>query len=358
MDKKILFVGGTWDLKGGKSSKIVDIFSKNIPNSTLYNGGNYNDLEKIIKSVADYDIVFWWADVDNKLPKIRNIKDINYKIMLVSSKRNDNNMYSDEQLLQKSLNMKANLTVEFSKNKDGFKMRVFDPLGNVWYEGYNIQDCSYYILERLDSIKDTTRLSTTKSQNSYNITNNEEFFKIVREYATRFAVTIFPDNTRRFLGNASFRCLKGFPSYRNNNYIYVSRRNVNKEFVDKSDFVMAYEDNDKIYYCGDNKPSVDTPVQVKLYRKLPNINYMIHSHCYIKNAPYTEHKLPCGALEEVLEIDKLIKEYYDGDYNRSFYVFNLLGHGCIMMSSDPKKLENIELIRREIMEYKTLKKTK
>ena len=56
------------------------------------------------------------------------------------------------------------------------------------------------------------------------------------------------------------------------------------------------------------------------------------------------------------EIEKLISRYYDGDYNRNFYVFNLLGYGSIMMSSNPRNLENIELVQREIMESKALKK--
>ena len=353
MDKRVLFVGGTWDLNGGKKSKLVDSFSEEIENVTIHNGGDYKDLERIIEMAKNYDIVFWWANVDNSLPKVRNVKEINYRVMLVSSKRNDNYKYSDEQLLQRSLGMKANLTVEFSKTDGNFKMRVFDPLGNIWYEGYDIKKCALNIFNRLESLVKYTRKSTIRS----NDVDNEEFLRIVRDYATKFAVTIFPDDVKRFLGNASFRCLKGFPSYRGNNCVYVSKRNVNKKYIDGNDFVMTYEDRGNIYYYGDNKPSVDTPVQVELYSKLPNINYMIHSHCYIKDAPYTENKVPCGALEEVEEIDELISKYYDGDYNRKFYVFNLLGHGSIMMSSNPRCLEYIELVKREVMEEdKTLKK--
>ena len=40
MKDKILFVGGTWDLDGGKPSKIVDKFAKELGNVDLYNGGN------------------------------------------------------------------------------------------------------------------------------------------------------------------------------------------------------------------------------------------------------------------------------------------------------------------------------
>lgn len=42
-------------------------------------------------------------------------------------------------------------------------------------------------------------------------------------------------------------------------------------------FVPTYLSEYKVYYCGENKPSVDTPIQLRLYEKLPNINYMIDS---------------------------------------------------------------------------------
>ena len=47
----------------------------------------------------NYDTVFWWANVANGLPKIRNAKEINYKMMLISSKINDNNKYTFQDLL-------------------------------------------------------------------------------------------------------------------------------------------------------------------------------------------------------------------------------------------------------------------
>ena len=146
---KILFVGGTWNLKGGKSSSIVNLFAKYLQNADVYNGGSYNDLNKILESCKDYDIVLWWANVPNDLPKIRNVKDINYKTMLVSSKNNADNKYSFQELLQKSLSMKSNLTIEFTKKDKLYNMRLFDPLGNVWYEGVNIKECAKALTERL-----------------------------------------------------------------------------------------------------------------------------------------------------------------------------------------------------------------
>ena len=372
MESKILFVGGSWDLNGGKKSKIVDEFAKHLPNATVYNGGDYNDLNKILESCTNYDTVVWWANVPNELPKIRNVKDINYKAMLVSSKRNVDNKYSFQDLLQRSFALKSNLTVEFSKNDNKYNMKLFDPLGNVWYEGLDIEECSKALLDRLAFIKSITRESTVsseenigalawffnmfkeemyKSDNNPEIPIKKEFLSIVRDYAYKFAEATFQTkDVKRFLGNASFRCPKGFPSFREGKYIFVSKRNVNKEFIGIDEFVPVYLKDGKIYYCGDNKPSVDTPIQIRMYNLLPNINYMIHSHCYIEDAPFTEKALPCGAVEEVDEISELLKDYYGNDFNRDFYLINLIGHGSIMMSNNPEQLKNINMVGRKLPE--------
>lgn len=369
---KILFVGGNWDLNGGKESKIVNEFTKYLPDVTVFNGGNYNNLNEILESCINYDVVIWWVNVPNELPKIRNVKDINYKTMLVSSKRNVDNKYSFQDLLQRSFALKSNLTIEFSKNNDLYSMKLFDPLGNVWYEGTNIKECSEELVDRLNFIKSITRESTVSSEESigalawffnmfkeemYKSENNptipikKVFLNLVKEYASKFTEATFETkDVKRFLGNASFRCPKGFPSFREGKYIFVSKRNVNKECIGIDEFVPVYLENGKIYYCGDNKPSVDTPIQVRLYELLPNINYMIHSHCYIEGAPFTRKPLPCGAIEEVEEILKLLEKEYDNDFNKDFYLINLIGHGSIMMSKNPEQLINIDVIGRKLPE--------
>lgn len=378
MENKILFVGGNWDLNGGKESKIVNEFAKYLPNVTVYNGGNYNDLNKILELSINYDNVIWWANVLNELPKIRNVKDINYKAMLVSSKRNIDNKYSFQDLLQRSFALKSNLTIEFSKKNDLYSMKLFDPLGNVWYEGTNIKECAKELIDRLNFIKSITRESTiSKEENNgvlawffnmfkeeiYKSDSNpimpvkEVFLNLVKEYASKFAEATFETkDVKRFLGNASFRCPKGFPSFRDGKYIFVSKRNVNKEFISIDEFVPVFLENGKIYYCGDSKPSVDTPIQVRLYELLPNINYMIHSHCYIDGAPFTQKSLPCGAIEEVKEVLKLLEKEYNNDLNKDFYLINLIGHGSIMMSKNPEQLMNINMVGRKLPENMYTKK--
>lgn len=372
MNNRILFVGGSWDLSGGRPSSVVEKFSKELGDITTFNGGNYSELENILNMVVNYDIVLWWANVENDLPKIRNIKEINYKTMLVSSKNNTDNKYSFQDLLQKAFASKSNLVMEFKKENNLYYMRLFDPLGNVRYQGTDIKKCASELIKRLTIIKSITRESTvTNEENNgalawfFNMFKQEmyhkdeevivpikeDFLRIVKDYAIKLAEATFETkDVKRFLGNASFRCPKGFPSFRDGKYIFVSRRNINKEYISIDDFVPVYQSENKIYYYGDNKPSVDTPIQVRLYKELPNINYMIHTHCYIKNAPFTEEVLPCGAIEEVSEILNAIRKNYDDDFSKEFYIINLKGHGSIMMSSNPDRFENIEMIGRHLPE--------
>lgn len=85
--------------KWGRSFKVIDEFRKYLDNADFYNEGNYNELNKILEMTINYDTVFWWANVANGLPKIRNVKEINYNMMLISSKINDNNKYTFQDLL-------------------------------------------------------------------------------------------------------------------------------------------------------------------------------------------------------------------------------------------------------------------
>ena len=311
MKNKILFVGGNWDLNGGKCSKIVSEFANYLPDVTVFNGGNYNDLNKILESCINYDIIIWWANVPNELPKIR---------------------------------------IEFTKANDLYIIKLFDPLGNVWYEGTNIQDCSKQLLDRLNFIKSITRESTVSSEENngalswfFNMFKEEmyksndnptvpiknDFLSIVKNYASKFAEATFETkDVKRFLGNASFRCPKGFPSFRDGKYIFVSKRNVNKEYISIEEFVPVYLENGKI-----------------------------HSHCYIEGAPFTQISLPCGAIEEVDEILNVLKKYYNNDFYKDFYLINLIGHGSIMMSNNPEQLKNIKMIGRKLPENMYKNKT-
>ena len=164
MHGKVLVVGGTFDRNDGKSSGLIDKLGKAIAiaamaanNSTVevQNGGNIERLKELLDETPDNDFVFWFANVSNDEEKIRDVKAIAPHTLLITSKRNDfvdetftKQKYDFEELLQRALAIKANLCFEFCKMPDGiFKMKVFDPLGCVWYEGTDINDAAKAAVE-------------------------------------------------------------------------------------------------------------------------------------------------------------------------------------------------------------------
>lgn len=359
---KIVLVGGSFDDNGGRPSSLVRKFAESLRLShdvILFNGGYYSELSQIMDGISDdnhVDAVFWWANVPNDKPKIRDVKSVNQRVMLVTSKRNDNQKYEFSELINRALKVKANLCVEFRSSEDPsgdhkFLMSVFDPLGNQWYEGYHISACCTALTKRLEFLKSITRQGTCPIEGrQVEVPNDEEFFSIVRDYATVFHGLINPaKEVTRFLGNSSFRCQRGFPSFKKDGVVYVSKRNIDKSFIDRDGFVPTELVDDKVYYYGSHKPSVDTPIQLRLYQKLPKINYMIHSHVYVKGAPFTRHMVPCGGLEEVTEVLLTIFEKY-GSLDQQYYVVNLVGHGSLVMSSDVCKLKGLPYVSRQIPE--------
>lgn len=352
LKETMLIVGGSFDDDGGKPSSIVSKVFESMTDFDvkLYNGGYFDQIESILEECKYFDYVLWWANVPNDKPKLRNVKEINPRAMLVTSKRNDNNKYSFAELINRALGAKANLCVQFSKVEDKFTMMLFDPLGNSWYSGEGITELCDAIVHRLRYLKSVTRQSCVRviCDGRIEVPDEREFFHIVRKYADTFHELIKPDSTvTRFLGNSSFRCQRGFPSFRKDDFIYVSRRNVDKRFIDRDAFVpVRLEEDTTLYYYGDHKPSVDTPIQARLYKLLPNINYMIHAHVYIDGAPFTKNMVPCGGLEEVEEVLSVI----GGNTEEDFYVINLIGHGCIVMANRAEQLIDLPYIGRVMPE--------
>lgn len=355
-NKKILFVGGTFAKTKGEAResslvrKMVDAIE--YP-TTCYNGGLYEELEGILESAKEHDIVFWMPNVPNDLPKVRDVKAINPKAMLVTSKRNDGEKYAFGDLVQKALASKANLCFEFSKEADGFfNIRVFDPLGCVWADTQDVSVAVKMAMERLDYLSSVTRQGTVQKPCPEGIlglvADEQPFVDIVRHYASEFVKYMPAVKTERFVGNASFRCSNGMPSFRKDGQIFVSRRNIDKQGIGLDGFVPVWMEDGTLCYAGDHKPSVDTPVQLRLYDSLPNVQYILHSHCYIEDALYTSKAVPCGAIEEVDEVLRTLP-HTDG----SLYKINLKGHGSLVMSADLDGFEDIKYIARPIPEPAT-----
>jgi hypothetical protein len=162
-----------------------------------------------------------------------------------------------------------------------------------------------------------------------------EFISVIRDLGDEFSRHVNAANPERFLGNVSARatdritrCCHGFPAFRDAGHYLVSRRNVNKATFGADDFVVVSPDLDQVRYFGEVKPSVDAPIQIRLFEHYPHVNYIVHGHVYIDNAPITRSKIPCGHIEEFGEITDLFPQ------DSTNFGVNLRGHGCLIMAED------------------------
>jgi hypothetical protein len=345
-----LFVGGRFNDTGGRPSKIAHQVFESLRNlRTAYiNGGYYSLLEKILRDAKEYKIIYWFADVPNDKPKlVSRIKAMNKECILVTSKRNVENQYAFADLIHRALEIKSNLVVELSQRKETYYGRIIDPLGNVFLDyDADFGKLGDVLKKRVAQLVSYQRIPSQSIGKEIDVPDEKEFFSIIRNYAEVFHQLIHPhpDAANRFFGNASFRCECGFPSFRAEEIIYVSRRNVDKRVIDKDAFV-AVEMGLPVKYHGLNKPSVDTPIQLELYDYYSSIRYIMHSHTYVADAPFTKQILPCGAIEEADEIKSLFTDRALNNFS-----VNLKGHGSLVLVDKVEKLRNINYIARNMPE--------
>lgn len=340
----VLIVGGDFNNFGGRSSGYVTKLSTGITdkgyNCQVINGGAFADLQALYNTNAlnEVDFVVWMPNIPNDYPKLCDVKNINPKLILITSKRN-NSEYSYKELVSRALAKKANLMlVVNSENKNNIVTEIIDPLGNSFGKSNKIDDVVSILVNRMQFLRGMER----KSTEGHCI--EEAFLDIVRNSGKIFH-NLMGIDTARFLGNSSFRCIYGFPSQRiGTEMILVSKRNVSKDSISKDDFILTWMDGEnKVHYIGDVKPSVDTPVQLSVYKRFPEINYMIHSHCYVENAPFTKSRIPCGAMQEAEEIGRIYTETGKS-------VINLLGHGSIVLAKTLKDFTSVQYYARPMPE--------
>lgn len=347
--KKILFLGGNWIENIRESGYIKKLYEDLLYRGfyiDCYNGGTAEQLKQHLKNLVDYDVVLWFVNVPNTYEKIVDlVKQYNKKIILVTSKSNLESKYSYMELIARMLKVKANLLVEFTRESVNLPVlaTVLDPLGNAYcMKVQDIHGLAIALIERIRSLLCFTRAESVKVGEALPIPDETEFFEIGKRLAETFHTLVHPEHTERFLGNMSFRCENGFPSFRWGRVIYVSRRNIDKRLIGKDGFVAVNADfSGRVEYYGDAKPSVDTPIQVKLYSYFRNVRYMIHSHVYSRVGPICGDPIPCGALDEY---DNICAAVPDSELTN--FAVNLCGHGSIVFASDLDYFNQIEYVAR------------
>lgn len=353
LEQKTLFIAGKFDDNNGKASTIGEIIFNGIgpvnnANCDYHNGGSFAELEQIMDRIQDYKTIYWFPDIPNdKVKLVKQIKEKNNACILVTSKRNTEGKYSFADLVHHALGNKSNLFVEFTEEEGRYQGRVIDPLGNVFLN-YNSDFTllGKVLAERVSELGQYTRIGSRQVGERKEVPSDEAFFGAIQQHGETFhnLIHAHPDAVNRFFGNASFRCERGFPSFKDGNLIYVSQRNIDKRFISSDGFV-ALNSTIPVQYYGDRKPSVDSPIQVALYNYYPNVKYMLHGHVYVQGAPFTKNVVPCGALEEAEEIIALFPNPQTVNV-----AVNLKGHGSLLMVNDVRELENIPYFPRPIPE--------
>lgn len=347
IDMKLLVVTGTFDEGGGKPSYIGSQLVTSFSHWSVVplNGGNLDLLTSVVETLKAYDAVIWMPNIDNSVDKfLPRLKEVNPKCLLVSSKRVIEKEYTEFDIVCRLLKTKSNLGIMITKEQQ-YRFRVIDPLGNGWIDTVNVSELGVALEKRLTFLAQMTRIGSKRIGDAIDFSLPEDYLRTVRWYGNEFHKYVNAVNPSRFLGNTSTRCMSGFPGLRKETTYVVSRRNVDKEGMTAKDFVEVSANESQVEYYGDNKPSVDTPIQIRLFNFYKNVNYMIHGHVYVSGAPKTERVLPCGAVEEFEEIKRLMPLATATDF-----AINLRGHGCLLLARDGTFLRKVRLESRPFVE--------
>ena len=337
---KCIIIGGDFG-EIPKSSSIVKKLSELLQCDSL-NGGTIDDLINV--KLNDYDLILWFANISNNEEK-NYPKKPKGSVLICSKLIHDD--VTDIDAVSRIFKMNANAVISIRTNEKPFNFKLIDALGNVWCNTSDLNNLYDKIKDIYNFTNDSIRYkSISVSNDILDLSDYQQFIDLNKLVA---------DKTEsmggRYFGNCSTRCDKMFPSIRfNNDSILVSRRNVDKNRLTVDDLVLVKLDYDIVQYNGKYKPSVDTPIQLQLYRIFPNINFMIHGHYYVDGVPFTEKYNLCGDVREVNSIFKFISISKLGD--KSNGIINLKNHGFLIYASTldnlDKLINNCNFIKRNI----------
>lgn len=359
---RLLIVGGTFSNNPDevKRSGVIRKMLEHIDNINAYthciealmaNSGTIETLEVLVDAPIkeDADVTIWMPNIPNEESKNYPVKKQG-SVLICSKVMRDG--YTRADSISRIFKMHGNAVIEIRKDdKTGIvKFTLVDALGNTWYDGSDIPTLMTSIMAFVAFTKSAKRINTTRANEYYvpvdkYFEDNKKNLEILLDTNRKLQHHIQTSCGNRFFGNVSTRCQKLFPSIRagignDRNYamtrnMFVSPRNSNKESLTPEDMVLYLGNSD--CYCGENKPSVDSPAQSRLYDKMNHINFMIHGHAEInhRDAVNTAHYKLCGDINEVDEIINVV------DRNSKSFIVNLLGHGFLIGAETGEGLNSL-----------------
>jgi len=320
---KVLIVGGTWNRMGGVSSKIVELLSEEMQATTV-NGGYIYDLPTDI--AEEFDLIIWIPNIANDEAKYYPNKKTGQ--VLVCSKVMGRD-YTKADSVSRIFRMHGNAVIEIRRQKNGglfqFTFCLRDAIANEWVAPTSeITELAQGVIELYRWTKGSLRIRSERVDVQKHI---HLFMKLSHQVADR----VQQSTGERYFGNVSTRCQSMFPGMRaSGTCVLISPRNTDKRYLDAEDMITIApgrnKDNEAIVsYWGPRKPSVDAPVQFCLFSNYPKLNFIIHGHASVKNAPTTPSYYPCGDLREAFEVIPMME-------NSSYGAINLRNHGFLLYS--------------------------
>lgn len=336
-----ILVGGLFSESGGKTSGIIRKLGQTIECTSIINGGTLGDLDAVTKMVPGHNLVLWFPNISNEIDKNYPRKDRGAILICSKVMREGYNRYDS---CSRIFQLHGNAVIEIYKEETGFRFILVDALANEWANTMDLKVLSKAITEFCE----WTRSSIRSRSSNFNKSRLETLSELTRTVADK----VEANKGKRYFGNVSTRCESMFPTTRINSGIYVSKRNIDKNRIGPDDFVLV-SGWDRIScmlsYEGDNKPSVDTPIQMELYSKLSGLGCMIHGHAYIAGAPETDNYYPCGDVREATDILQKI------DTSKDAQAINLRYHGFLLLANC---LPNMEKLIGEIEFYDIIRAEK
>ena len=341
----VLFIAGNWTDTGGRANnymtELITLFEKKLGCPiTAFNGGHINELEMILSNyTSNADIVFYAPNIPCELDKRLNPKDYNFRIVLISFKRNDNR-YTFDDLTSQALTNRSDLICEVRKDEPSgrYEMRVFDILGAMWSDFTQDTEASVdALLDRAMEIL-TFRYYKMKSVRRF-IPNPEvnltEVFEVYRDFGYLLKKLQFgdkPNRVRRHLGEMSFRS-KDTPVVSFSN----SRNYLLSDTPKTEDFIPTKITGGKVFYAGEKKPHLETGVFDQIFERYHDINYIFHSHCVIDGVNSTENAVTNGSIQEFSEVERVL----ENSDKKTDLSINLKGHGSLILGSDLEYVQSM-----------------
>ena len=328
-------IGGTYDRGRGKASMVIASLAAAL-GYDCFNGGHIVDLKMRQQLLPETTI--WMPNVSNTEDKIYPTKCKGEVLICSKALRSDRTLYD---AVARIFEMRANAVIAISLSSPLFKFTLVDALGNIWCDTTDIVELALEIKRFVAWSKATVREGTCRIGDAPQLGlfgNTVSSLTIVNK---RLAGNIQNQSGSRFFGNLSTRCMSLFPSARCSTSILVSKRNVNKDGITIEDFVEIWRDDKgypgRLCYSGEHKPSVDAPIHERLYHNMPEINFMIHGHAYIKGVTTTDSYYACGDTREAKAVFDLIQKSYQK--NTWHFAVNLKQHGFLLGSHSLWQME-------------------